>query len=133
MRRKLETCADCSDFPCEKFNKWFDEDSFVTHQKCLVNIQNIKKLGIEKFLKEQNERKTILEIMLEKYNPGQCMSLYCLAATLMTTEALKKAIKEIENIKEEDRATSFKKLIQELAKRENNNLKLRKSSNWIGS
>jgi hypothetical protein len=96
MKRNYETCADCSEFPCEKFNKWFDGDSFVTHQKCLINIQTIKKIGVKKFLEGQKERKNILEKILEKYNPGQCISLYCLAAALMTTESLNNAIKEIE-------------------------------------
>jgi len=125
MKQNYETCADCSEFPCEKFNKWFDRDSFVTHQKCLINIQIIKKIGIKKFLEKQKERKNILEIMLEKYNPGQCVSLYCLATALMSVESLKEAIMEVESVKE-DKAKLFKKLIQELAEKEKISLKLRK-------
>lgn len=125
MKRNDESCADCSEFPCEKFDKWFDADSFVTHQKCRPNIQKIKKVGIKEFLKEQEERKNLLEIILEKYNPGRCASLYCLASALMSIESLKKTVKQIESVKE-DKAESFKKLIQELAEKEKINLKLRK-------
>jgi hypothetical protein len=42
MKGNHETCADCSEFPCGRFDRWFDADSFVTHQKCLPNIQKIK-------------------------------------------------------------------------------------------
>lgn len=122
MKRNYETCANCSEFPCEKFDKWFDTDSFVTHQKCLLNIQKIKTVGIEEFLKEQEDRKSFLEIILQKYNPGRCTSLYCLASALMSIESLKIAVKQIESVKE-DKAKSFKKLIQELAENEKITLK----------
>ncbi len=125
MKRNYETCANCSEFPCEKFDKWFNADSFVTHQKCLQNIQKIKKEGIEEVLKEQEERKSFLEIMLQKYNPGRCTSLYCLASALMSIESLKMAVKQIESVNE-DKAKSFKKLIQELADNEQITFKLRK-------
>jgi hypothetical protein len=125
MKQDHETCADCPEFPCKRFDRWFDSDSFVTHQKCLPNIRKIKKIGVKKYLKEQEERKIILEIMLEKYNPGQCMSLYCLASALMSIESLKKAVKQIETTKE-DKAKSFKRLIQEIAEKEKITLKLRK-------
>lgn len=125
MKRDHETCADCSEFPCEKFSKWFDGDSFVTHQKCLSNIQEIKKAGVKEFLNEQDERKNILEIMLEKYNPGRCATLYCLASALMTLTSLKKAVTQIENVKEE-KAKSFKKMILEFAEEDKNTLILRK-------
>ncbi len=125
MKRNYETCADCPEFPCEKFAKWFDADSFVTHCKCLPNIQKIKNVGVKEFLKEQEERKQLLEIMLAKYNPGQCVSLYCLACALMSVASLKKALKQVESAKG-DKAKAFKILIQELAGKEKVDLKLRR-------
>jgi hypothetical protein len=125
MKRDYETCADCNEFPCEKFGKWFDTDSFVTHHKCLPNIQRIKEVGINALLGEQEERRVLLEIMLKKYNPGKCMSLYCLVSSLMSVKSLNEAMKQIEGIKE-DKAKSFKLLIQELSEKENIILRLRK-------
>jgi hypothetical protein len=124
-KRNFETCADCGEFPCKKFSKWFDKDSFVTHQKCFSNIQRIKKVGMKKSLKEQEEKMILLGIMLEKYNPGKCMSLYCLASSQLNIKSLKKTIKQIESVKE-DKAKSFKLLIQELSDKERITLKLRK-------
>ena len=63
--------------------------------------------------------------MLEIYNPGRSMSLYCLASALINTESLKKAINQIENIKG-NKPRLFKSLIQKFADQENINLKLRK-------
>lgn len=125
MKREYETCANCSEFPCDKFDKWFDGDSFVTHQKCLPNIQQIKAVGIDEFLKEQNERKKLLEMILELYNPGRCATLYCQAAALISIESLEEVIKQIESVRE-DKAKTFKKFIQELGEKEKISLNLRK-------
>jgi len=126
MKRNHETCAECSEFPCKRFDRWFDGDSFVSHQKCLPNIQTIKKTGVKEFLKEQEERKKLLEIMLEMYNPGRCTSLYCLASALMSLGSLKKALKDIENVKE-DKAKTFKRSIRERAEKEKITLELRRT------
>ena len=125
MKQNYETCADCNDFPCERFDAWFNGDSFVTHQKCLANVTKIKEVGINEFLKEEVERQELLELMLEKYNSGRSMSLYCLAASLMSVKSLKEALEQIEDITE-NKSKSFKILIQKLAEKENINLKLRK-------
>ncbi len=124
-KRELETCADCHEFPCDKFAKWFDADSFVTHRKCLDNIQQIKSVGVDEFLPEQIERKRTLEMLLEWYNPGRCATLYCQAATLMNIESLKNAITQVDQVKE-DKARTCKKLIQEFGEKENISLNLRK-------
>jgi hypothetical protein len=124
-KRGYESCADCREFPCERFSTWFCADSFVTHENCLENIRTIQKYGMGKFLGEQAERKEILEIMLDKYNPGQCMSLYCLASPLMDIESLKKGLRHIEGVGD-NKPRVFKALIQDLARKEKVSLKLRR-------
>ena len=124
-KHEFETCADCEAFPCDRFSKWFDKDSFVTHKKCHSNLQNIKRVGIEDFLKDVEEKKDLLELMLERYNPGRSMSFYCLVSVLINTESLKSAINQIKN-STGDKPKLLKSLIQELADKEYVNLKLRK-------
>jgi hypothetical protein len=125
IKQNYETCAECKEFPCEKYEQWFDADSFVTHQKCLANIQEIKEIGIDKFLEEQKKRKVLLEIMLRKYNPGKCMSLYCLASTLLSVKSQTEALDRLKKV-ENNRSETFKMLIQELSENEHIILKLRK-------
>ncbi len=76
-------------------------------------------------MKEQSERKNILEFILENYNTGRLMSFYCLASSLLNIESLKKALKKIENINE-NKAKSFEMIIKEYGDSENISLKLRK-------
>jgi hypothetical protein len=125
IKRNYQTCADCTEFPCNKFEKWFDGDSFVTHRKCFPNINKIKEIGIDAFLKEQQERKELLELMLEKYNTGRSASLFCLASALLSIKSLNEALEQIDDIRT-DKPQAFTRLIQELAERENVSLKLRK-------
>ena len=125
MKHSHETCADCNEFPCGKFSKWFDTDSFVTHKNCLPNIKKIKNSGIDEFLKELSERKKLLELILDNFNTGRLMSFYCLASTILSIGSLKNALKKIENAGE-NRVKSFELLIMEYRDSENISLKLRK-------
>ena len=71
----LETCGECKDFPCSKFNSiWFGEDSydsFVTHKKAVPNLTFIKNKGFEKFTKQQEKRIKILKEMINNFNDGR--------------------------------------------------------------
>jgi len=85
----------------------------------------MKRIGVVDLLKEEAEKKVILEIMLERYNPGRSMSFYCLVSALISAKSLKRVINQIEN-SEGDKPRLLKSLIQELADQEGVNLRLRK-------
>lgn len=88
------TCAECGEFPCDKYDKFFDGDSFVSHRVCLPNIESVKKVGLSTWLREQNRRRVILEGLLAKYNEGRSMSFYCVATALVSPDAIKKLVTE---------------------------------------
>lgn len=88
------TCAECSTFPCEKYEQFFDWDSFVSHKPCLSNVEAIKKLGLQSWLKQQHARRNLLEELLAKYNEGRSASFYCVAATLLGPDVIADAVKE---------------------------------------
>ena len=59
-KSKFETCAECSEFPCSKINKWDKYDSFISHKVSLSNLEIIKDKGIEQFLTQQKRRIELL-------------------------------------------------------------------------
>jgi hypothetical protein len=131
----LVTCAECDDFPCEKYEGFFDWDSFVTHKVCGPNIKKIKKVGLKKWLQEQVNKRAILENLLFYYNEGRSRNLYCTAVALMLVDLIKKAVSQAEqmilnsNIEIADtkaKAKIVKSVIQELVSKADINLKLRK-------
>ena len=88
----LETCAACNDFPCEKYDKFFDGDSFISHRVCLPNLQQIQKVGLTRWLRQQNKRRQTLENLLADYNEGRSCSFFCVASALMPPVLVAKAV-----------------------------------------
>ena len=93
-KNSLVTCADCGAFPCEKYEEFFDWDSFVSHRPCLSNLEAIKKRGLKPWLKEQSARRKLLEGLLANHNEGRSASFYCVATTLLSPEVIEGALKE---------------------------------------
>jgi hypothetical protein len=134
-KKGFATCAECDDFPCEKYDVFFDRDSFVTHAACRQNLERIRTVGLETWLREQGERRALLESLLANYNDGRSRSFYCLAATLMPTGVLMEAVSKAGeamaagNVADSDlkaKAKFLRAAIEDFASRSNISLKLRK-------
>jgi hypothetical protein len=142
-KKHLEVCGECTEFPCSKFNsKWFGKaayDSFVTHKQAVPNLKFIKQYGIKVFLKQQGTRTRLLEEMLDEFNDGRSKGFYCLSAALLSIEgiedALKTTRKEVERLGVEGDDAKFKakilrKILKDIAEKEQVELKLHKPSHW---
>lgn len=134
-KKNLEVCAQCLEFPCLKFEGAGKGDSFLTYRKVMPNLEFIKKRGIEKFIERQKKRTGLLEEMLEDFDDGRSKSFYCLAATLLKIPDLEKALPcarqeiKINKVETEDikaKAKILKKILNEIAFKEEIELKLRK-------
>jgi len=133
IKKGLETCGECRDFPCPKFKteeeyqQMEDSPSYPPRKRVLPNLWFIKEHGIEKFVAEQRKRIDILETMLKEFNDGRSRSFYCRAATTLPLPNLKtsvdKANQKIESvgIKQEDlksKAKIFKEILNETSREE---------------
>ncbi len=134
-KKNFETCGECEDFPCQKIKIWDLADSFISHKKSLVNLREIKKIGLEKFMEQQKKRIDFLEFALNDYNEGRSKSFYCIASALLSIsflESCKKTLKQkmsnenIRNIKEKSKM--LKDILNKGAKEECVELKLRKKA-----
>jgi hypothetical protein len=132
-KKNFETCAECEDFPYQKLKMWDLSDSFISHKKSLVNLKEIKKISLEKFIEQQQKRINFLEFALNDYNEGRSKSFYCIASALLSIsflESCKKTLKQkmsnenIKNIKEKSKI--LKDILNKGAIEENVDLKLRK-------
>ncbi len=138
IKKGYVTCADCTDYPCEKLFSVLgtDEDSFLTHKPVIPNLDRIKEVGGQIWLNEQKERQLLLEKLLENYNDGRAMSFYCLACTLMPIDLINRAVSEMERkgIDAEDiklKAKNLKSILQDLASASGIELKLRRNAKGI--
>ena len=135
-KRNLEVCAECEEFPCDKFKEeTVETDSFITHKRIMQNQNLIRESGIAKFIEQQSERMSILRTMLGDYDEGRSKSFYCLAAALLSLDSLNEALNKVEqeiknnSLSEADlkgRVKIFKSILNQFAGEENEELKLRK-------
>lgn len=90
--RGNETCAECPEFPCYRFEGWDASDSFVSHLNSIANLHAIKERGIESFAEQQRKRIALLETMLGEFDEGCSKSFCCLACTLPPIDDLETAL-----------------------------------------
>ena len=124
----FETCTECSElFHCAIFLR----RKVVGWTPAADNLRQIKDVGLKKWLKEQKERQALLEALLENYNEGRSMSLYCKVCARMPIDLINKTIKEakekfaIEKVDQSDvksKAKILKVIIKDLALKLNINL-----------
>ena len=127
-RHGFETCTKCGEiFHCaiflrRKVAEWIPAAD---------NLLQIKEVGLENMLKEQKERQTLVEELLQNYNEGRSMSFYCKVCARMPIGLINKAIKEAkaklvsEKVDESDmksKANILKMMIKDLALKANVNL-----------
>ena len=97
QHKGLEYCFECEEFPCKKFDKWGDTDSFITHRNYLADMVKARENGIEAYKTELNAKINILEKLLTEYNDGRQKSFYCLAINLLELEDLYTVMEQLKD------------------------------------
>lgn len=123
-----ETCTECSDtFHCPIFLRRRVEEWIPAAD----NLRQIKEVGLDGWTREQNERQALLENLVQNYNEGRSMNLYCKVCARMSIDLINKTIAEAkEKLADEEvdasdvksRAKVLKAVIKELALKNNINL-----------
>jgi hypothetical protein len=121
-KHNYETCAECTEFPCSKIDKWDNYDSFISHRVSLSNLRLIKEKGIELFFNQQQKRIELLKKMLDNFNEGRSKSFYCISTALLPIEDIERALEEtlklveVEEIDSKDLKSKSKILKEKLTK-----------------
>jgi len=79
----IEFCYLCYEYPCEKYDDIDAFDSFITHRNQLKDFKKVKKIGIETYQSELDEKIKILKYLLVNYNDGRRKSFFCIAINLL--------------------------------------------------
>ena len=138
IKNGFETCADCKDFPCSRFeSENAGYDSFVTHKKMFSNLENIKVNGIEQFIEKQKIRMNILSDLLANYDDGRAKSFFCRACALLPIDRLQEIHNETKNriagIELKERNKAVKKSMMEMADSLTIDLKLNRKTCQVGN
>lgn len=127
----VEYCFQCDEFPCEQYSSPATYDSFITKRNRLSDMEKMKQIGSEAYEKEQQEKVSILNELLEQYNDGRKKTLYSLAVNLLDLEVLQYVMSILRGYSEQNidikvKAAYATELLLEKANNAGVELKLRK-------
>lgn len=92
----LAYCYLCEEYPCKKYDRAMDYDSFITHRHMEKDFARAKAIGIDAYQAQLNEKVEILQTLLAQYNDGRRKSFFCLAVNLLELEDVKAAMAKIQ-------------------------------------
>lgn len=93
----VEYCYECRQYPCEKYQHMDEYDSFITHRRQKADLEKAKRIGIEQYNLEQQEKIQILSYLLSNYNDGRRKNFFCLAVNLFELSEIQEAVKQIQS------------------------------------
>lgn len=103
-----EFCSRCGRFPCERFEKAQEHDSFLPHSRMVRDLGLAEELGLKVYITQLEERRAILDRLLAGYNDGRRKSFYSLAVYLLELDGLRSAFVEIQTAVPADRPVKEK-------------------------
>jgi hypothetical protein len=98
-RRSVEFCGDCPDRePCPRWTKFRERrakmDTVVCSQTLESDLEWTERKGLAAYDQLQKERLRLLNKMLAEFNEGRSKGYYCIAASVLDLEGLKKILIE---------------------------------------
>ena len=131
QRKDIEYCFLCEDYPCGKYDGVGSSDSFISHKNQFSDIEKAKRIGMDAYEAELNEKVSVLEDLLKCYDDGRKKSFFCTAVNLLDLQDIKTIMGQIDSEIEQDmsiktKAAAAVRLFEEMAEKRDISLKLRK-------
>lgn len=128
-RKGIEFCYLCDEYPCKKYNGADLSDSFITHKNQLNDFDKAKRIGLDAYNSELNNKVNLLEYLLENFDDGRRKSFFCIAVNLLELQDINYVLDKIAYLAETDikiKSAAAVSLFEDIAKKRNISLKLRK-------
>ena len=123
----MEYCCECPHYPCEKYEKIGEYDSFITTRRQKADMEKLRTIGADRYNAEQEEKVRLLGYLLSSFNDGRRKTLFCLAVNLLDLSDVRAVVDQLmasnlSTVKE--RAVFAAALLQEVASEKGISLKL---------
>ncbi len=92
----VDYCYQCREYPCKRYDGIDRHDSLISHRNQKRDLAKAKEFGIETYLAEQREKKTILNQLLKDYDDGGRDVFFCLAVNMLSTDDLRLVLEQAE-------------------------------------
>ena len=124
----IQFCWECPEYPCAHYEGFDDGDSFVPHRNRAQDITQVQVIGVEAYLAQLEERRSILNDLLAGYNDGRRKTFFNTAVYLLPLERLRAVMEALHQEPSEqpvkERAKAAAELLQAAADRQGVSLKL---------
>lgn len=128
----IQFCWECPEYPCPRYEGFDDGDSFVPHRHRQQDVAQARAMGLDTYLAQLEEKRTVLEQLLAHYNDGRRKTFFNTAVCLLPLEDLQSVTAALNSRPElseqavKERALAAVGLLQEAADRRGISLKLNK-------
>ena len=124
-------CYRCEQYPCELYEWMGDYDSFVPTRRRGADLDRVRELGPETYVRELEEKRAILELLVGEWNDGRKKSFYTTAVYLLELDDLRHAVQQVTSLStkemsEKERAACMTQALQKIAEQQGLVLKLNK-------
>jgi hypothetical protein len=130
QRKGLEYCFECDEFPCKKYDGADLTDSFITHKNQFADMEKAKRIGMDAYKAELDEKVNSLELLLANYDDGRRKSFFCMAVNLLDLQDIRAVMERVAAIEAEtlikEKAKTAVAIFEEIAIQRKIPLKLRK-------
>lgn len=91
----VEFCYECSAYPCERFAREGEKDSFISYRNVVSDFEAARSGGLDAYMASLHRKMAILEYLLANVNDGRKKSLYCTAVNLLPLADLEDVVADI--------------------------------------
>ena len=131
----VQFCWDCPEYPCPSYEGFEEYDSFIPHRGRGDGIERARKLGLDAYLAQLREKRSMLDELLQNYNNGRLKTFFCTAACLLTKEELRLALDKLrsagKSLTLKERASLAERLLRDAAQARGVSLKLVKKPKGV--
>ncbi len=127
-------CWECPEYPCSRYADFDTYDSFVPHRNREQDVARARKMGLDSYLRELEEKRSILDKLLVRWNDGRRKTFFDTVVYLLPLEELRSVMDALEHQPQlaeqpvKERASAAVALFQKVADRQGVSLKLSKKS-----
>lgn len=120
-KKELFTCSECNEYPCERYTH--KKLGTITMKNAIVeNLKAIKKSGLQRWLKNQYQRKKALQSLVKNHNNGRYSNLFCTICQVTPLEQLNILTKKLNKTDANQNTKALKLMVKEIAIKSNINI-----------